>query len=390
MVLPFGRPAPPPAAPNLASVGTREFSPDAYRYLLSSLLDHGELKLHHVRGLLDRAGAASAPIGGYIAMAIQRGDARRVERSILVTRAATQRVELVDSATSIMLSDPSYRAYLDDCLQAAVDPHSALRRDRMERRFRSWNQRLLGHPVDPSTLDADLESVLLDRPLSAFPVALPGARLGSTEPGCFLDRWMESELLVACPPTLAQLQGGVAAVNRLLRGYRSNPDAARTPTLVDPHHGVHGGLIYPGEAVPRAVPDTRSLRTRVLENAPYVSLCAALLLTHRRHPHQLVVHRHQGRWVVRFGSRSLGPVLELFDDFGRSLGWSVVRRLSGGLPDAALFDTLEAVGIASTFGKQAVLSEKFFAQLRSAPEESELHGRMAPLVSALEDWLGAT
>jgi hypothetical protein len=37
-----------------------------------------------------------------------------------------------------------------------------------------------------------------------------------------------------------------------------------------------------------------------------------------------------------------------------------------------------------------VLSEKFFAQLRAAPEESELHARMAPLVSALEDWLGAT
>ncbi|MEZ4321182.1 MAG: hypothetical protein R3F61_27150 [Myxococcota bacterium] len=389
MALPFGRPAPPPAPPDLESIGTREFSPDAYRYLLSSLLDHGELDLHHVRGLLDRAGAESAPIGGYVDMAIRRGDARRVGRALVITPAATQRAELGDSTTSVILSDPGYRAYLEDCRLAPHDRQAELRRDHVARRYRGWDERLLGHPLDPDTLDADLEAVLLDRPLSAFPVAVPGARQGSAEPGSFLERWSEPDLLVACPPTLAQLQGGVAAVNRLLRVLRANPDASRTPTLADPHQAVHGGLLSPGEAPPRAVPDTRTLRTRVLANAPYVTLSAALLLTHRRHPHRLIVHRHQGRWAVRFGPRVLGPVLGLFDDFARSRGWAVVRRVSGGLPDGALFDALEALGIASTFGKQAVLSEKFFAQLRSAPEESELHARMAPLVSELEDWLGA-
>jgi hypothetical protein len=390
MALPFGHSAPPATPPDLESVGTREFSPDAYRYLLSNLIDHGELSLHQVRGLLDRAGADSAPIGGYVDMALRRGDALRLGRSIIVTPAAAQRSELVGSTTSIILSDPVYRAYLDDCRLASTDRHAAIRRDQIARRFRGWDERLLGKTIDPATLDVDLESVLLDRPLSAFPIAVPGARQGSHEPGPFLDRWAEADLLVACPPTLVQLQGGVAAVNRLLRTLRSNPEASRTPTVVDPHQATHGGLLHPGESPPRAVPDTRSLRARVLTNAPYVALCAALLLTHRRHPHELVVHRIHGRWSVRFAAQPRGPVLPLFDDFARSRGWAVVRRSAGGLPDAALFDALEALGIASTFGRQAVLDERFFAQLRSAPEESELHARMAPLVSALEDWLGAT
>ncbi|MCB9677355.1 MAG: hypothetical protein H6737_19770 [Alphaproteobacteria bacterium] len=390
MALPFGRTNPPPAPPDLEAVGTREYSPDAYRYLLANLLDHGELELHHVRGLLDRANAETAPIGGYVDMAIARGDARRIGKSIAITPAATQRAELVESTTSIILSDPVYRAYLEDCRLAPTDRHAALRRDQVARRFRGWDTRLLGHAVDPDTLDADLEAILLDRPLSAFPIAVPGARQGSTEPGAFLDRWADPDLLIACPPTLAQLQGGVAAVNRLLRAQRGSPEASRTPTLADVPQAVHGGMLHPGEVPPRAVPDTRMLRARVLANAPYVTLSAALLLTHRRHPHRLVVHRHHGRWTVRLGTRTLGPVLPLFDDFARARGWAVVRRAQGGLPDAALFDTLEALGIASTFGRQAVLNEKLFAQLRSAPEESELHARMAPLVGELEDWLGAT
>ena len=49
----------------------------------------------------------------------------------------------------------------------------------------------------------------------------------------FLDRWRTPGLLIACPPTLAQLQGGVASVNRLLKSLREAPEATRVPTVVE-------------------------------------------------------------------------------------------------------------------------------------------------------------
>ncbi|MCA9568355.1 MAG: hypothetical protein KC656_10950, partial [Myxococcales bacterium] len=285
------------------------------------------------------------------------------------------------------------RAYLDDCRladeEAGHDRHAAIRRDQAAPRFRAWDKRLFGRPVDPATLDDDLAEVVMDRPLSAFPLAVPGIEPPVPDAGPFLERWEAPGLRVACPPTLAQLQGGVAAVNRLLREVRTQPELARVPSLVDPCDVVHGALLHPGEPAPRAVPDTRTLRSRVLMHAPYASMVAALLLVHRQQPHQLVVHRSKGRWRVRWGEEVRGPLLPFLDAFGLARGWVVARRPAGGLPDAALLDALEALGVVSVFGRQAVLSERFFGQLRTAPEESEVHARLAPLASALESWLGA-
>jgi hypothetical protein len=388
MGLPFGLPPTPPAPERLETVGQREYSPDAYRFLVASLLDHGELQLRHVRGLLDRAGADRAPIGGYIDMAIARGDAVRVGKALIASAACAARAELVESVSSIMLSDPHYRAYLEDGRLARTDRLAAARFADRARRFRGWDRRLFGRPADPETLEQDLGDVVLERSLSAFPLAVRAAEPPLVEPGPFLATWTEG-IRVACPPTLVQLQGGVAAVNRLLRDLRQNPDRARVPNLVDPTVQVHRALLSPGEPVPRAVPDTRSLRIRVLMNAPYIALCGALLLVHRQQPHRLVVHRSGGRWRVKWDGDPRGQVLPFLDDLARSLGWVVCRRAQGGLPDSALFDGLEAVGIASVIGRQAVLSERFFGQLRDAPDELEVHALLGPLAEAVEGFLVA-
>ncbi len=381
MVLPLGFTAT-PTADRLDTVGKRADSPEAYRYLLATFLDHGELHLRHVRGLLDRAGADRAPIGGYVDRGISRGDLVRHGDTLVLTAAAAGRPELAANVNGILLSDPDYRAYLDAC--ASADPRCR----EQHRRFAPWDLRLFGRTADPSTLRSDLERILVDRSVDGFPLAVPGIEPPLPEPGPFLERWECAHLRVACPPTLAQLQGGVAAVNRLLRERRSSPDAARPPSLVDPVRVVHGGLLHPGEPPPRAVPDTRSLRARVLTHAPYASMVAALLLVHRHRPDHVLVHRSRGRWRVRWGGQRRGPVLQLLDRFARARAWIVARRPSGGLPDAALFDALEALGIVEVLGKQAVLSERFFGQLCTAPEESELHARLAPLAHAMEAFLG--
>lgn len=180
----------------------------------------------------------------------------------------------------------------------------------------------------------------------------------------------------------------MASVNRALKLAREQSGVTSLPNLVDRPTTVHGSLVHPGQVLPRAVPDTRSLRLTVIAHAPYVTLITGLLLTHRLQPARLVLHRAKGTWRVQWDDQDLGPVLEVLDGFARSREWIVLRRPAGGLPDGALLDTLESLGIASTLGRQAVLSERFFAHLRTAPEETELHERLAPLAATLEDHLG--
>ena len=388
LALPFGARLPPPPKRRLKSVGATEFNPDAYHYLLGGLYDYGELRLNQIRGLLDRAGAAHAPIGGYIRMVVERGDAERVSESLVATAAGSRRLDLLDSTSSILLSDPAYRSYLSDCLRSSSDLAAARRWRQQQSRYRSWDDRIVGHPVEPDTLLRELEEVLLERSLESFPVAVPeDERVPKTGP--FLEVWAQPELRIALPPSLAGLQGGVAAINRELRAVRQSPDATRAPSLASPVRWVHGGALHPGEAPPRAVPDTRSLRLRLITNSPYVTLTVALLLIHRGQPENLRVHRSRGRWRVRWKKRNIGALLQVMDRFAARRGYTVLRRPKGGLPDAALLDMLESVGIASTLGKQAVLSERFFGQLREAPEESEVFALLRPLVQTFEDDLGA-
>src|SRR5678815_2149365 len=128
---------------------------------------------------------------------------------------------------------------------------------------------------------------------------------------------------------------------------------------------------------PRTVPDTRSLRLRLLVHAPYAALVAALLLVHRRAPGRLSVQMRRGGVEVRLADRPAGDLLEVLDAFARSRGWAVSRRRLGGLRSASWLQVLESVGIVATVGHEGggavVLAERFFAQLRTDAEEIEVH-----------------
>ena len=177
-------------------------------------------------------------------------------------------------------------------------------------------------------------------------------------------------------------------MNRILRRARRGenvllPDLGHRPGL------VHGGILHPGEPLPRSVPDTRSLRQRVLMCAPYPALIAAILLVHRQRPDGFRLVRAADGWNVWAGREALGNVLDVLDGFGAQRGWAVARRASGGLQSDVLMLALEALGIAYVSNKQAVLDEHFFAQLRDQPEELELLELLQPMAAVLESHLEA-
>jgi hypothetical protein len=383
LVLPLAMAAAVSPPPRISLQSGREYDPDAYRYVLEALLEYGELSLGHVRALLDRSGADEAPIGGYVDMAISRGDAHRLQERLVATRGAVDRRDLVETTTSIILSDAQYREYLADVAIAPVDRAAEIRRDRVADRFRRWDKRLFGRPVRYDRVARDLESVLMDRPLESFPTAVPGGSemVPVTEP--FLDVWERDELAICLPPYLNQLQGGVSAVNRNLRKAREGgevalPDIACRPVL------FHGGILHPGEPLPRSVPDTRSLRLRVLLHAPYPALMGALLLLHRQRPDLIEFVRMKVGWSIRYRRQRLGGPLELIDDFAKQRGWLPSRRGSGGLSTDKLLVLLETLGIATIGGKRALLNERFFTRLRTEAEEIEVYDRLAPLAAAFD------
>ncbi len=388
LTLPLDHPAVNERPPTLGPAGDGEYDPDAYRYLWAQLLDHGELSLGQIRALLDRAGAAGLPIGGLVDMAISRGDAARVGERVVCTAGGIGRRELVESTPSVILSDPLYRAWLDDVVAAETDRQAAVRRDGLAPRFRRWDKRLFGHPVRPGSVVADLEAVLMDRSLDAYPVGQPGEPAPERITEAFLDVWEEPGLPLSAPPSLAQLQGGVAAVNRLLRRARLGNDVA-VPDLAARPHVFHGGILHPGEPLPRSVPDVRTLRQRVLMHAPVPSVVAAILLLHRQRPDRLAVVQSGLGWGVRLGPGEPVALLDFVDGFASSRRWLLARRSSGGLDASTLVHLLEVLGIGTAVGRQVVLAESLFARLATDAEEMEVAARLQPLSEAIDGWLDA-
>ena len=223
----------------------------------------------------------------------------------------------------------------------------------------------------------------MDRPLASFPKAEPAGPelLPVNEP--FLDVWERQRIPICMPPYLNQLQGGVPAVNRMLRKARERgdvglPDIASRPSL------FHGGILHPGEPLPRSVPDTRSLRLRVLLHAPFPALMGALLLLHRQRPELIELVRMKAGWSVLYRRERLGGVLELLGDFAAAREWLPCRRASGGMSADNLLKLLESLGICTLGGQRALLSEAFFTRLRTEAEELEVFERLSPLAVALD------
>lgn len=373
-----------PPAPHVDVAAGREYNADVYRYLLTALVDHGELSLGEVRALLDRA-ATGLPLGGYVELALARGDAERVDEHLVVTPACLARPHLRDSAAAVILSDSGYRGYLEAVRGAAAgDPVARVRRDSARPHYRRWDARLFGRPADSATLDADLSRVLLDRSLDAFPVCTTAPSAPPVDRP-FLEVWRRDDLLVAAPAYLAHLMLGLGVVNRDLAAARHASGVAEVPSLASRVIATHAGLLYPGEPLPRAVPDLRSLRMRLVRRAPYPALLVALLLLHRARPDVVEVVSRRGAWSVRRGSGYLGPVLEVLDALARSRGWHVSR--ARGLTAEDLVRALEVVGLVQLAGNALVLAEPFFAALRLEVEEAEVAGDLQELEGAVEGWL---
>jgi hypothetical protein len=371
--------------PPLSMVAGRSFSPDVYRYLLCFLLDHGELTLGHVRGLLDRAGAAEVPLGGYVDLALGRGDATRVAERLIATPGAIARRELAASTASIILSDAGWRDHMEKLREHARTASGSVRTGG---RYRRWNERLFGHAVAASTLEDDLARVLRDRSLSSWPRTSAQAQ----EPvqrisGAFLDVWQERGLLIALPPSLAQLWEGVSGVNRRLRNARHRTDAVGVPTTAYLPVVTHGGLLHPGESLPRVVPDTRSLRQRLVSTAPYVTMMVALLLGHRTRNASPELVFQKGEWHVKRQRRDMGPLLDVLDGFAGEQGWLTARRPRGGVTDGVLVSLLERLGVLVCVSDRAMLDDGFFHQLRHEEEEQQLHASLSPLSASLTAYL---
>jgi len=255
-------------------------------------------------------------------------------------------------------------------------------------RYLPWDRRLFGRPVRPEHLARDLESVLMDRPLSSFPTATRQGEVLEPVQAPFLDVWERPGLALCLPPYLTQLQGGIAAVNRVLRLAR-NGSPVGLPNIATRAQVFHGGVLHPGEPLPRSVPDTRSLRLRLLLHAPYAALMTALLLLHRQRPELVEVVRMKVGWSLRYRRERLGGVLDVLDDFAASRRWVTPRRDGVGLDAEALLVLLETLGIATMGGRRALLNEQFFARLRTEAEEMEVADRLSPLAASLDAHLEA-
>lgn len=389
LALPLPAKGPDVDVPQIAIGPGRECDPDLLRHVAGVLLDHGELTLGGLRAILDRAGVPEAPIGGYIDLLLVRGDAVRMDERLVISRQGARRRGLVDTATSLILSDPGYRAWLTDGPAAAAGERPAqIRREKHKIRYRSWDRRLFQSDVEPDQVERELRRVLLDRGVGSYPLATgPGVAPTSVHSG-FLDVWERDDLAIALPPSLGDLGGGLPAANHAIKVSRQGADAVHLPMCVERVAAVHGGLCHPGEALPRAIPDVRTLRQRLVLHAPYAAMVAALLLIHRRQPDRAAVRARRGGFAVRCGGVPI-DLLDLLDAFAVSRGWTVSRRTRGGLGAGALIAVLDTVGMTTPVADLCVLSERFFGMLRGEPDEGVLHERLIPLGEAIAAFVEA-
>ena len=367
---------PPPAT--LSRAGRDD--PDAYRFVWSQLLDHGELSVGQLRSLLDRGGAPHLPLGALVEMAIRRGDAARMGDRLVATTSSVRMRALAGSAVAVALSDPDYRAYLQ--LKAGevrpLDAHAE--------RFEAWNQRLFGQAERPKRVSTRLRQVLLDRGLEDFPRAPGPQPAPNVVEAPFLQTWAQAGLTLALPPTLAQLQGGPSAIHRLLEASRGGSPVS-LPTVVDPPVAVHGGLVHPGERPPPEVDGILSLRRRGLRCAPGVALLAAFLLLHRQRPGRLAVVLAPPGWCIRARAEDPRPLFDALDGFAVHRRWTLVRH-PGGLDAETMLRALQAIGVLTLIGRQAVLSEELAVRLAASPDD-EVSLALQALSEAVDAWLDA-
>jgi hypothetical protein len=346
-----------------------EDSPDVYAVVLRALLDAGELTPAHVRGVLDAAGGDACGIGAAMAMAVRRGDARRVGDVLVLTTAAVERRAVAESAVGVALSDPDFRRHLDEVLAG---------RPGDTRRFKPWMTRLFGPLSSVDALRAALDAALFGRPLARFPLADGAGATPSAEPAPFLSLATRRDLLLAFPEALRELSGGVSAANRALRAGVS----ARAPGLLDRRHVVHGGLVHPGESAPRTIPDMVALRARVLMNVPAYGLLCALAVLDRRGVLRLRVVGPDVL-VEPSAARAALRIDALLDALAAARGWWL-SRAPGGISWADLVDVGVDIGLLARPSGFVTLDEVLFRRMQTDPEHRDLWEGLQPLADLLE------
>ena len=114
---------------------------------------------------------------------------------------------------------------------------------------------------------------------------------------------------------------------------------------------------------------------------------SAILLGQRLQPEGPALELISGRWMVRYGNRTIGPLLPVIDAFAHGRNWVTSRRNPGPVEAEDLIKILETLGVTTTLSRAAVLSEKFFASMRTDIEEMELHRQLRPLAETSVSWL---
>ncbi|MFH1469060.1 MAG: hypothetical protein ABIO70_32030 [Pseudomonadota bacterium] len=390
----FARPRPPVTGYRyrVLDVDPSTDEPAAYRAVLQALIDEGELAVTRVGEILAELGLGGVPAGPCVELALRRGDAHRAAdggvENLVITGAALERADLSDTVATIALSDPEYRAYLE-VLQATArgDAGAAARYGRLRLRFAAWDARVFGEGLAPRAVAQAADSLLRGRGLGAIPAAVPAPELSViSRPGSFLEQIEHKSLVVALPPSLELLIGGLPAVaSALERAHAGGGALAFQPRL-----RVHGGLLYPGEPLPSSLPDLVSLRLHLVERQPWVALLVAILLEQRLGGFRVGLRVRGERLRVTWRRRDLGDFLVRADDLMRERGWRVSRRPRGGLPDATLVDLVEALGLATQAGGALVLHEPFFARLQQQPEDRRLFDLLRPFgawaAARLAEW----
>lgn len=358
-----------------------EESPDVYAAVLRALLDNGELGTSHLRAVLDRA-SEDLPLASYAEMAVRRGDARRQDDRLVVTNEACAQPQIADDPVLIALTDPAYRTHL-----AVLEENG---RAPSRQRFKLWDLRIFGEPLENGQVAAGLARVLMGRRLDGLPLRGVGSTPPRASGRSFAQSLGHGPLMVAFPESLRQLAAGVSRLNDQIRAIRQAPASVRLPSIVDPRAHVHAGVFFPGEPLPVSIPDTYSLRLKLLVQTPAVSLLAALLLLDRQPDVPLAIVRLGDSVRLRWDKADRGELLDVLTQFLGAHDAVVARAPSFGILSSELVAIATTLGIARSIEDRIVLEEELFVQLQEDAETQLVYEDLLPVVDALHAWLDAS
>jgi hypothetical protein len=364
-----------------------ENNPDVYARILTALLDHGEITTGQIRSLLDNMGGRDCPLGGYVEMAVRRHDAIRHADRLITTPGAILRREFSDDGILVALTDPAYRAYLSTMKHADDSPIAKRERINLARRFHSWDERIFGATLTEETVNEAMARPLVGRRLESVPVAGSNMKSATHTSSPFIEMIGTPGLMISFPSSLRSLHGGVSTVNEALQRNRNAPAGVRLPSPMDTRAQIHGGILCPGETLPRSIPDNLTLRLRLLTHCPAFSLLTSLLLLDRKDTVAIRILEDEHGPSVHWGKQRVGTLLDVFDQFGTQQDWFVTRPLSGGLHGIQLIDTGISLGLCARVGRRIVLDEQLFLRLQEDAEARMAYESVMPLEDRVHAWL---